>query len=138
MYLNIRLQQQVQLSHVFLQLLHCAKLRSHRVLEAPSEQWRHTVKAHMWAHLKLLLPACNQKFNSGICAATFCSVSLLASFQSSFIFFMARFSSSGLKEDRSASSSLQMYTFTAKPFYLFLLLPPTGCTLLEEVLKGAK
>lgn len=138
MYLNIRLQQQVQLSHVFLQLLHCAKLRSHRVLEAPSEQWRHTVKAHMWAHLKLLLPACNQKFNSGIWAATFCSVSLLPSFQSSFIFFMARFSSSGLKEDRSASSSLQMYTFTAKPFYLFLLLPPTGCTLLEEVLKGAK
>lgn len=51
MYLNIRLQQQVQLSHVFLQLLHCAKLRSHRVLEALSEQWR---------HLKLLLPACNQ------------------------------------------------------------------------------
>lgn len=60
MYLNVRLQQQVQLSHVFLQLLHCAKLRSHRVLEAHSEQWRHTVKAHMWAHLKLLLPACNQ------------------------------------------------------------------------------
>lgn len=42
MYLNIRLQQQVQLSHVFLQLLHCAKLRSHRVLEAHSEQWRHS------------------------------------------------------------------------------------------------